>query len=376
MNIILIVSEGYPQQFSANNAKAEFIARGLKYHGCTVTMIDVPLGTKGIKEQIKGVSDKDIKYYIFPRKKQISTFFRNLFSIWKILKSEKQIKDNFVILGMTLYPAFIVTTIISSILGYKRTVLFHEWHIGMQHKKLLLKMEAWIKDRTFGYFVNGIFPISHFLYTKSMHFYKPQILLPIMASYDRVNYNYIQSYNFTYCGHAAYIIRNNLVLEAYQKVISTHPLTKLTLVLFGTDSQISDVRNMINKNRLTSVRIISQIPQDELYKLYDNSLGLLIPLDPNNLQDKARFSQKIAEYIGSRRPIITNSAGEIPYYFKNNENAIIVDYNASSFANGMIKLIENPDIANKIGQKGYILGCKAFEYKKNAERIINFLKTI
>lgn len=35
-----------------------------------------------------------------------------------------------------------------------------------------------------------------------------------------------------------------------------------------------------------------QIPYEELMDIYKSSLGLLIPLDPDSVQDKARFSQK------------------------------------------------------------------------------------
>lgn len=92
MNIILIVSEGYPLHFSANNSKAEFIARGLKEHGCNVTMIDNPFGTKGIDKEIVGVSETGINYYIFPRKGKLSTILKNIPKIWQILKEKKQEK--------------------------------------------------------------------------------------------------------------------------------------------------------------------------------------------------------------------------------------------------------------------------------------------
>lgn len=67
MNIVLIVSEGYPLHFSANNSKAEFIAKGLKEHGCNITIIDNPFGTKNINKEISGVSDKGINYYTIVR---------------------------------------------------------------------------------------------------------------------------------------------------------------------------------------------------------------------------------------------------------------------------------------------------------------------
>ena len=71
------------------------------------------------------------------------------------------------------------------------------------------------------------------------------------------------------------------------------------------------------------VIFIQQIPYVELIEIYESSLGLLIPLDPNSLADIARFSQKIAEYLSSSRPVITNNVGEIPYYFTDRKDIII-----------------------------------------------------
>lgn len=376
MNIVLITSEGYPFQFSANNSKTEFIARGLKENDCKVTIVDTVLGTKGLANVQVGISPKGIHYYLLPRKGKFSTIFRNLTRLWKILKKEKQEKDNYVILGMTLYPVFILTAILCAIQGYKRTALFHEWHIGCKQPNSIYKMEAWLKDKTFGYFLNGIFPISHFLLEKGKRFHKPQMILPIMGSYDRKLHPYTDGCNFTYCGHANYLIRNHLLLDAFKIVIDKYPKAKLTLVLFGNKKQMQEVNQLIQEARIPSIEIKNQIPVEDLYKLYDTSLGLLIPLEPNNLQDKARFSQKIAEYIGSQRPIITNNVGEIPYYFMNEKSALIVNYDVKSYVKAMIKLINDQKLATNIGENGYKIGVQSFDYKNNAHQIINFMSII
>ncbi len=376
MNIVLITSEGYPFQFSANNSKTEFIARGLKENGCKITIVDTALGTKGLSNGQAGISQKGIHYYLLPRKGKLSTIFRNLPRLWKILKKEKQEKDNYVILGMTLYPAFVLTAILCTIQGYKRTALFHEWHIGCKQPNIMYKMEAWLKDKTFGYFLNGIFPISHFLLEKGKRFRKPQMILPVMGSYDRKVHPYVNEYNFTYCGHANYLLRNHLLLDAFKMVIDQYPKAKLTLVLFGNEKQMREVSQFIQETKTPSIEIKNQIPEEKLYRLYDTSLGLLIPLNPSSLQDKARFSQKIAEYIGSKRPIITNNIGEISYYFVNKKSALIVDYTSEAFAEGMASLIENPMKADLIGINGIEVGKTYFDYRVLGKKIIEFMHNL
>lgn len=376
MNIILISTEGYPLKFSANNSKSEFIALGLKENGCDVTITDTLLGTKEELSVKSGINNK-IEYYIFPRKNIISSIIINTKMLSKILKSKKQKKDNYAIIGMTFYPAYVITTIICMVYGYKRTALFHEWHIGMNNRSILAKLEAWIKDKTFGYFLNGIFPISHFLFEKAKKFHKPQLFVPVMASYNRnVTLYNSNKYNFTYCGHASYLLRNSIIIDAFRIVKEKYNSAQLTLILFGNEKQMQDVYAFIKSINIESINIKYQISQDELFNIYDTSLALLIPLDPNSIQDKARFSQKIAEYIGSKRPIITNNVGEILYYFKNEESAMIVDYTKEDYSEAMIKLIKNQNLADQIGKKGFKIGINNFEYKKVSQNIISFLSQL
>ena len=377
MNIVLITSEGYPFKFSAGNSKTEFIARGLKENGCRVVIVDTALGTKGQMNMQEGISPNGINYYILPRKNKWTVIFENLSRIWRILKKEKLDKDNYVVLGMTFYPAFVLTSVLSAILGYKRTALFHEWHISFKWRNAIYKVEAWLKDKTFGYFLNGIFPISHFLQSKSIQFHKPMLILPILSAYNRNTSQCYERTHFTFCGHVEYLLRNDIILKAFATVHQTNSKIKLILILVGPQKQFEIFKQVLHKFAIEETVIIKkQIPQDELYKIYDESIGLLIPLDPNNIRDEARFSQKIAEYIGSKRPIITNPVGEIPHYFTNKKSAVITNYSEISFAEAMLYLINNPNEADRIGLEGFVTGKKFFDFNANGEKIMNFLSRI
>lgn len=378
MNVVIMVSDGYPFKFTANNTKGEFIALGLKEAGCSVTMIDGMHGSEGITTVKKGISSLGIPYVIFPRIGKYTAFFRNVPQVWKELKTNKMINDkNHLLMGMMDYPLFIIVAFMAMLLGYKRSTLFHEWHIGINHSNILWKCEAYLKDKTFGYFLNAIFPIGHYLQDKAKRFKKPMILVPVLAAFDyRVNIS-VKKTHFTYCGHAAYLLRNRIVIDAFEGVLKQSSDAKLVLVLVGTEKQKTDVYNLlVSKNMAYAVDIKSDLPQDELYAIYGSSVGLLIPLDPNSLQDEARFSQKIAEYVASRRPIITSSVGEIPYYFRNNENAVIVPFTAKGYEEGMLLLIHDINISNIIGNRGYETGFHYFNYNKVGQQIANVFEIL
>lgn len=378
MNIVIMVSDGYPFKFTANNAKGEFIALGLKETGCSVTMIDSMHGTEGVAIVKKGVSPHGIPYVIFPRLGKYTAFLRNIPQVWKVLKENRMINGkNHLLMGMMDYPLFIIVAFMAMLLGYKRSTLFHEWHIGINHSSILWKCEAYLKDKTFGYFLNAIFPISHYLQDKSRKFKRPMMLVPVLARFDRQVDVSVEKTHFAYCGHSAYLLRNRIIIDAFEGVLKQYSDVKLVLVLVGTEKQKADVYNLLmSKNMTYAVNIKSNLSQDELYTIYDSSVGLLIPLDPYSLQDKARFSQKIAEYVASHRPIITNNVGEIPYYFKNNENAVIVPFTVKGYEDGMLLLMHNMYIGDLIGNGGYTIGYHYFNYSKVGQKIMKILEIL
>lgn len=375
MNVVIMVCSGYPHKFSANNSKSEFIARGLLANGCRVAMCDGIFGSKGFDKPEYGTSDSGVDYCIAPMIGKYRAIFHAIPVVWNYLKERKVKGDiNHVILPVTQYPFFFVYWLMAILLGYKRSALFHEWH-GSLGKSKLKRLEGYIRDFTFGYFLNTIFPISHFLDCKSVHFHRKKMILPIMAAFDREPEYCANRTHFAYCCGGPYLMRNPLVLDAFTKVHDEFPEIKLVLIISGNKKQLDDVYSLIDTYDLKdSIIVKNQIPQSELYHIYDSAIGLLIPMDPANLQDKARFSQKIAEYIATKRPIITSEAGEIPYYFENNESAVIVPFSVDGYYQGMKTLISDSEFANNVGNSGYVVGLNNFDYKVVAGKMIEYMK--
>ena len=137
------------------------------------------------------------------------------------------------------------------------------------------------------------------------------------------------------------------------------------------------IKQYISQNCTHSkVQIYNQIPYDELMSLYKNADGLLIPLQ-DTIQDKARFSQKIAEYLSTQNPIITNNIGDIKMYFKDRYNAYIAkSYTKEAFAEIMSEIIQNPNEAKEIGKKGYKTGLNNFDNIRVCKDLSNFISTL
>ncbi len=148
------------------------------------------------------------------------------------------------------------------------------------------------------------------------------------------------------------------------------------MVLNGPDNYRENIVKYIEEKELSERIVIkSKLPYKELINEYLNAKALLIPLDPNYEQDEARFSQKIAEYLSSKSPIITNNVGEIKYYF-NDDEIIRCEFNDESFAKTFTWVEKNGKKAKEIGLKGYERGLKEFDYRNLGKGMYEFFHTI
>lgn len=374
MNVLVMCSHGYGQRYSASNSKSEYVALGLKAAGCEVHMIDSIRGVSFFNTSEELLSPTGIPYVNFPELRH-RNFSANLTLYRQYLqKYWKKGEINHIIISLGYMPIFIPLVKCAKILGYSTSTLFHEWHISMPTKGIFKFIHKYWQDYTFGKYVDAILPISHFLQKECTRFGKPTLLLPIMGKYESYHLAIIEK-KFTYCADAGYLLRNLLILQAFKILSQTYSDIQLVLVLFGTRKDMQKVNEYIGNMGIdNSVRIVSNISQEALESLYASSLGLLIPLNPDSVQDIARFSQKIAEYLASGRPIVTSNVGEIPYYFENAKNAMIAEYTPQAYASAMMQLVEDHACATEIGRGGYDVGKKNFDYVYNGERLMKFIR--
>jgi len=268
------------------------------------------------------------------------------------------------------FHLFLIYVLFGRLQGYKISAIFHEWSLAIRPIHFLRRPSIWLYCMTFGWFVDSIMPISHFLQDKASKYKRKTMLLPILAEFDQSqNFrNYTETKNksyFLYCAFVEYSRIVKMVLDSYVEFRKIGGKEKLIMVLTGSEDKILEIKESImDFNMDNFIEVKTKLPYNDLVNLYSSALGLLIPLNPDSLQDKARFSQKIAEYLSSYRPIITSNVGEIQYYFTNGKNAVITEsYSVSHYANAMLRLSNDINLSNRIGTEGYELGKQKFNYK-------------
>lgn len=364
--------------FSANITKIGYMAKGLTEAGATCVIHNGIVGSEKI------TNDQNIEYNGFKvttfkkRGSQHISWIRNAYRLYRYLKNERVKGDrNIAILELDLYHIMLLYFLMLKILGYKRVVISHEWGPTIVNERRLKYYSHCVFARTFGWFSNGILPISEFIIKKIEHFKKPYFKLPIMADFNEEHeYTPKEENNFVYCASVYYTRIIKMVIDSYARYTQERGKIKLTLILNGPDDRKKDIADYIETRQLTErITIKSKLPYKELVNEYLNAKALLIPLDPDYEQDEARFSQKIAEYLSSKSPVITNNVGEIKYYF-NDDEIIKCEFNEIGFAKAFSWITENEDKAKEIGIRGYERGAKEFDYRHLGQEMYDFFNSI
>jgi len=266
--------------------------------------------------------------------------------------------------------------IFSKIFRFKILSHYVEYRSSFESRKnsFWLRLNDSLFDKHFMFFVDGVIPISEYLIDKVKERKKeiPLLKIPPLIDFNLfkgVEKNTAEKY-FLYVGSTSYYKAIRLILDAYE-LIDNNKL-RLTLIVHGPD--LNKVKEDVNRSpKKDLMTILSGLDYKDLVQYYKNAEALLIPLS-NSIQDKARFPQKISEYLASKNPIITTNYGEIKYYFKDNENAFVAKDNTPEYFSEKMKfIIENSEISKEIGLKGFETGLKYFDNNSYRTELTNFL---
>lgn len=380
MNIVFLkTTASYGHLFNATNKKTQLLAKGLTACGDRVTIHNGIEGIIGITEEERYDEAGTGNVISYPHRKiRILEPIANYNKLRRDLKSiyvpgEK----NLIILLSPYYHIYLEYQLIARTLGYKIAVISHEWLPTLNHPTILHRALRKIYSKLFGYGVDAILPISDYIIEKVSHFDKPILKTPVLGEFPPIDSIGNHSSGFVYCGSIDYERAFMTLVDAYEIYVSKNKDPyPLTLVLSGRQDRIAETRSKISKQNHGKINIVSGISYTELYNLYKAAVALLLPLDPENIQDRARFSQKIAEYVATGTPMITNPVGEICNYFSDRKSAIINQFSPEGFAESMEWIATHTDEGIRIGREGWNIGNREFNYLTFGERLHSFLESI
>jgi glycosyltransferase involved in cell wall biosynthesis len=391
MHVALLGESGFPFGMAAIE-KVRLLGKGMNQAGAEVSVVNhkgrfdpakpVDLPVEGRYEGIHYIYTSGSVYRptgLLARNLQKIRGIRGEIAFLRNRKREGKLDSSIVstmgILKMLYYR------IISRLIGFQLILLYVELSSAVSHRRTFwLRVNDLLFDKFAFGLSDGVLPISEMLVeiVKKTSPGKPWLKVPILTEFEKFEADRdpgTEPY-LLYCGSAAYSEVIIFILRAYE-LVKAQDETFLYLVMGGTDAEkavvMEEVEKMGQKER---VKIFSNLPYSELVRLYINACGLLIPLRPT-LQDEARFPHKIGEYLASRNPIVTQNIGEVKYYFRDQETGFIADaYEIPAYAKKMTQVLNDPEKAREIGQKGYEMGLKHFDYKYHGREILRFMMSV
>ncbi len=300
------------------------------------------------------------------------------------IKSLKKSKDNYIMLySRNNFFHLLRLWLLGKIFNYKIICSIVEiYGYDGRGNGFIRKLNDFLFNKYVPAISNGLVIISHFIEKKlqlNPQYCKYLIIPPLVDINLFTDENYLSSLKnnyFLYCGTIDYKELVLFIIDSFYEI--NYCKKHLILVLSGknSDNYLLIKEKIVSYKIENSVQIISNVSESELISLYRNSLALLIPFRPT-IQDKARFPQKISEYLASSRPIITNENGEIQLYFTNNENAIIVEgFEVSYYAIKMHYVLLNSQEAKRIGENGFKLANEVFDYHNWITKMKCFLESL
>lgn len=230
--------------------------------------------------------------------------------------------------------------------------------------------------------IDGALPISRYIERQMigqvirLRKALPMLYIPILVDAEEPFKEEDVSFRSPYVlfsGSVAYRKTIDFVLDSFMAVSQGYPDLKLVLtgMEVGKHAWLFDgvkARGLEGKILFTGF-----ISRNALLSAYRGASALLIPLFDDE-QSQARFPTKVAEYLLSGRPVVTNRIGDVADFLKDKETAYLVEPNdVRAFSEAIRNVLEHQSQAETIAQKGCQVAKENFDYKKHGKRLYSWL---
>jgi glycosyltransferase involved in cell wall biosynthesis len=296
---------------------------------------------------------------------------------FRLFKLNKVQKIDILHVSAGHYYQLLIYKLLSKVVKAKMVCQYMEFRTAIERQSLYHRINGKLIDN-YGYTLSdGVICISNFL-EQHINKLKPELLtIKIPPICDFEYFKAIEQKKkgkyFLFCGFAGYFEVIKMIVDSYNLSDASNNKISLIIITNGSKVEIDRVQSLIGNQ---DIKILSNMPYDELIGMYKNAICLLIPLR-DNLQDKARFPNKVCEYIASESIFLSTSYGEIPYYFKDGVNAVLAEkYDPLSISIKMNWIITNQDKLPSLAAEAYKLGIKYFNTTSYIEPLDDFFNKI
>jgi glycosyltransferase involved in cell wall biosynthesis len=385
-HLVYLGVSGFPIGLAAIQRQL-LVSKGLNKNGWDVSILCAgSVHPKDITIPKEGYFEGIYFKYIFSPNRVENFFKRNLqkrisifFEILELIQLNRKQKIDAVFISNTniLWYA-VVIYLVSKILRFKTVLSLVEIYKGRTNIGFFKSLNDKLFNRFGLFFFDAYLPISHKLIDHFRNFKLPYFYFPILVDCKKIEdiqVNLNTDINYVFCGAAGYPKTIDFAIKSFEK--ANVPNAKLILISNGSDHEVKQVELLIQRSaRSKSILHKQNVSELELYTYYKNATALLLPLYAT-VQDEARFPHKLGEYLASGNPVITCNVGELKNYLINRESAFIsTPDHISEFADNMLFVARNPEIAKLAGEKGKVICQEKFDYLALGKQCSIFLEQL
>jgi glycosyltransferase involved in cell wall biosynthesis len=366
----------YAKGFNENGINAVVICFQNEY-------IDVHNGNiEGIRYFHPFLQKKRNKFFIVRRWFKLLKYFRTIKIIKEIDKEDKIIA---VICYSRLFLTQLFVFILAKICKTKIILESNEYPFQYYQKssftKALGEVELFLELKLF----DGVICISHYL----VDFYKSRGILqeklfvvPSIVDTTRFMSQFNSQLSFDYilyCGSLT-IIKDGVDILIKSFAVIAERYHNLSLVLIGrggSDKEEIEIRKLVKLLNIEKrVFFLGQISRKDIPGYLKNA-KILALARPKSIIAEAGFPSKLTEYLATGKPVVVTSVGEIPDYLRDDVTAFLsLPNSVDSFAGKMDYVLKNYSFSLEVSKQGKELTATVFNYKFQANRIIEFISSL
>ncbi len=381
LNILVVTTMSFPSGMASVNRIISY-SKGLVELGIKVTVFSSNIGNRNYK-----IIDA-IKYKSFQNKSNniIIALYSKIMSLIKLLYNIIISKEKFntIILVsnslVIIYPLFILC----KILGINFIQEKSEYPFVLKKESLFGRLYAKFYVLTTYRLFDGLIIMTNPLY----NYFKNKVnrnckLIVVPMTVDDTRFNNINKENdlgdyIAYCGDVGGNkdgVRN--LIQIFSLIEEKFP--ELNLLLIGgtkNKAELEQLKNYAIELKTKRVRFLGPVHRNKIPSLLSNS-KLLALARPDSMQSTGGFPTKLGEYLATGKPVLVTKVGDIPLYLSDEENAFLVEPDDNnSFANKIIYILENYNLALDVGKKGKELTETIFNYKVQSKRLYKYLHNL
>lgn len=377
---------GFPLLNSAAIQRIRLTFKALKTAGANPVIINKTSINKTKNKRRAGRSDGIIYInmscnpsrpdsFIYRSFNKLSGFFFEL--LWIIKK--RNVIDSAIFYGDSFWE-LLYYRFLSRLFNFKLAVQYVEFRSSFVKRQ---KSNDFLFDNYCFFFCDGLIVISNFLKERSQLKNKslPLIKVPAITDFNEFPAGHLSDDGpyLLYCGSITYLPVIDFVIDLFERLRDASIYDgQLMLIIGGRNMEsFQSLEAKIKKCKFGfDITLRRNISRTDLLAAYKGADLLLIPLR-NNLQDIARFPQKISEYAASSNAILSTNIGDVSDYFTNGDSAILAsEYSVESYFHAASKYLRDKSARKKIGENGYQVGLRSFNYLAYSRRLRQFLSNL